>query len=211
VSLRTGGNIELTGSVLSAGAWAAAVSGLAVSVYGRIKRPVLAILLGWMISSLFGLTFLGIGQILIIWVIAKVVDSFFNPIVDVAFNVFLQMKVHPDIQGRVFAASDFIAQVPFLFTPLLAGYFGDKVFEPLMRDGGAWVDLFGWLVGSGPGAGYGLMIFCCGIGGTLVGLWGYLSPAIRNADVNIPDIVLPPPVGMVRREPTLPANKPAEK
>jgi hypothetical protein len=171
-----------------------------LSIFGGINRPVRAILIGWILSSLFGLTLLGMGQIFMIWVIAKVIDSLFSPVVDVAVNKFIQLKVPPDIQGRIFAASDFIAQVPFLFTPFLAGYFGDKVFEPAMQAGGAWASTFGWLVGTGPGAGYGLMIFLCGIGGTLVGLWGYLSPSIRNAEQIMPDIVLPPPVGLVRRE-----------
>jgi MFS family permease len=211
VTLRTGGNVELAGSIQSAGAMAAVVAGLILSVFGGIKRPVRAILLGWVLSSLFGLTLLGIGQIFMIWVIAKVIDSLFSPVVDVAINKFLQTKVPPDIQGRIFAASDFIAQVPFLFTPFLAGYFGDKVFEPAMRSGGTLVNTFGWLVGTGPGAGYGLMILLCGIGGTLVGLWGYLSPMIRDADQNMPDIVLPPPVGLVRRAPTLPNQKESQK
>lgn len=200
VNLRTGGNSELViGTVQSAGAWAAVAAGLAISLFGGIRHPVRAILWGWILSSLFGLTLLGIGQILLVWVIARVIDSVFNPIVDVAINQFIQTKVYPDIQGRVFSASDFIAQVPFLFTPLLAGYFGDKVFEPAMREGGALVNLFGWLVGTEPGAGYGLMILLCGVGGTLVGLWGLLTPAIRNADENMPDIILPPPVGLVRK------------
>jgi len=211
VALRTGGSIELADSVWSAGAWAAVVAGLAISVFGGIKRPVRAILLGWLLSSMFGLTLLGIGQVLAIWVIAKVIDSFFNPVVDVAINKFIQTKTPPDIQGRVFAASDFIAQVPFLFTPLLAGYFGDKVLEPLMREGGSWVNAFSWLVGTGPGAGYGLMIFLCGVGGTLVAISGYLIPAIRFADENMPDIVIPPPVGLVRRDPTVPFKATARK
>ena len=207
VTLRTGGNVELAGSIQSAGAVAAVVAGLMLSIFGGINRPVRAILIGWILSSLFGLTLLGIGQIFMIWVIAKVIDSIFSPVVDVAVNKFIQLKVPPDIQGRIFAASDFIAQVPFLFTPFLAGYFGDRVFEPAMQAGGAWVSTFGWLVGTGPGAGYGLMIFLCGIGGTLVGLWGYLTPSIRNAEQIMPDIVLPPPVGLVRREQPLSSER----
>jgi MFS transporter, DHA3 family, macrolide efflux protein len=209
VTLRTGGNVELAGSIQSAGAVAAVVAGLLLSIFGGINRPVRAILAGWILSSLFGLTVLGIGQIFIVWVIAKVIDSLFSPVVDVAINKFIQMKVPPDIQGRIFAASDFIAQVPFLFTPFLAGYFGDRFFEPAMQAGGAWANAFGWLVGTGPGAGYGLMIFLCGIGGTLVGLWGYFVPSIRNAEQSMPDIVLPPPVGLVRRDRSVPLKGPA--
>ena len=209
IALRTGGNTEAAGAVQSVGALAAVLAAVFLSLFGGIKKPVRAILLGWIISSLFGLTLLGIGQVLIIWMIAKVIDSLFNPVVDVAINKFIQTKVQPDIQGRVFSASDFIAQVPFLFTPLLAGYFGDKVFEPLMR-GGAWANAFGWLVGTGAGAGYGLMILLCGIGGTLVAVGGYLIPMIRNADELMPDIILPPPIGLVRREGS-PLNKKSKK
>jgi len=200
IALRTGGNVELAGSVLSVGALAAVLAGAFLSLFGGIKRPVNAILFGWIISSLFGLTLLGVGQLFLIWLIAKAIDSAFTPVVDVAINKFLQIKIPPDIQGRVFSASDFIAQAPFFVTPFLAGYFGDTFFEPAMRAGGAWTSIFGWLVGTGPGSGYGLMIFLCGIGGTLVGLWGYFSSAIRNVDRTLPDIVLPPPVGLVRRK-----------
>ena len=207
ITLRTGGNVEIAGTVQSAGALAAVLAALFLSIFGGIKRPVNAILFGWIISSLFGLTLLGIGQVLLIWVIAKVVDSVFNPIVDVAMNNFLQTKVPPDVQGRVFSASDFIAQVPFLVTPFLAGYFGDKIFEPAMQTGGALVNTFGWLVGTGPGSGYGLMIFLCGIGGTLVGAIAYFSPAIRNIGQTLPDYESPPPVGLVRRTQPIPVRQ----
>jgi hypothetical protein len=53
------------------------------------------------------------------------------------------------------------------------------------------------------------MIFLCGVGGALVGLWGYFSPAIRDADETLPDYKLPPPVGLVRHEqPFPPTEKP---
>jgi MFS transporter, DHA3 family, macrolide efflux protein len=185
--------------VQSSGAWAAVLVGVAISLLGGLKHPIRAILWGWIISSLFGLTLLGIGQMLIAWVVASVINAIFGPVVDVAINNFIQTKVPPDIQGRVFSASEFLAQIPFLFTPLLAAYFGDQVFEPAMQAGGPLANTFAWLVGTGPGAGYGLMILLCGVGGTLVGLWGFLSPTIRNANENMPDIILPPPVGLVRK------------
>jgi hypothetical protein len=200
INLRTGGNVELAGSIQSVGAVAAVVAGIFLSVTGKIKNPIRAVLWGWIISSSLGLALLGVGQVFPIWVVAIVILSIFNPVVDVAVTKFLQTKVHPDVQGRVFAASDFMAQLPFLFTPFLAAFFGDQIFEPLMREGGAWSGALGWLVGTGPGAGYGLLVFICGIGATLVGVIGFLIPYIRDADVTMPDFFIPPPVGMVRRE-----------
>ena len=198
ILLRTGNNTEAVGTIQSAGALAVVVTGIFLSTWGGgLKRPVRAILLGWILSSLFGLTLLGIGQVVTIWLIAVVIDSIFNPIVNVAIETFLQTKVPPDIQGRVFSASDFIAQAMIPFTPLVAGFLGDQIFEPAMAEGGSLVNLFGWLVGTGPGSGFGLLIFLCGVSGILVGLSGYLVPDIRNIDKAMPDAPTLPFIGTV--------------
>jgi MFS family permease len=182
ILLRSGGDTQAVGVVQSAGALSAVIAGIFLTTWGRIKRPVHAILLGWILSSLFGLIFLGVGQVFIIWVIAMIINSAFEPVVNVSMDSFLQARVPPDVQGRVFSASDFISQMMIPITPLLAGLFGDRIFEPAMQPGGALVEPFGWLVGVGPGAGFGLLIFLCGIGGTLVGLSGYLMKDILNLD-----------------------------
>ena len=211
ILLRTGNDTQMLGTVQSAGALASVVGGIFLTTWGGIKRPARAIIVAWLISSLFGMTLLGLGQTLLIWLIAVVVDSIFDPIVNVSMDSFLQAKVPPDLQGRVFSASDFIAQAMLPFTPLLAGYFGDRIFEPAMGTGGALANMFGWLVGTGPGSGFGLLIFLCGIGGTLVGLAGYLIPSLRNIDKLLPDFRRPPPIGMVRRTPALRTRKQTRK
>jgi hypothetical protein len=123
-------------------------------------------------------------------------------------DTFLQTKIPPDVQGRVFSASDFLSQALIPFTPLLAGLFGDRIFEPAMNEGGSLVSAFGWLVGTGPGAGFGLLILICAIGGTLIGLSGYLVKEIRDLDQEMPDYRPPPPVGLVRRmKPVLVMNR----
>jgi MFS family permease len=199
ILLRTGNNTETLGTVQSVGALATVLSGAFLTTWGGIKRPARIIILGWLLSSFLSLTLLGIGQVLIIWLIAIVIDAIFDPIVNVSMDTFLQTKVPPDLQGRVFSASDFISQAMIPFTPLLAGYFGDQVFEPAMHTGGKLVDTFGWLVGTGPGSGFGLLVLLCGVGGTLVGLAGSLIPSIRNIDHLLPDFRRMPPIGMIKR------------
>jgi hypothetical protein len=207
ILLRTGNSTEILGAVQSGGALAAVVAGIFLTTWGGLKRPARAIILGWIISNLLGITLLGVGQTLLIWLIAIVINSIFDPIVNVAMDALLQSKTPPDLQGRVFSASDFIAQAMIPFTPLLAGYFGDKIFEPAMSTGGALVNTFGWLVGTGPGSGFGLLILLCGVGGTLVGVAGYLTSSIRNVDQLLPDFQrVPPPIGMIRRVP-IPENE----
>ena len=193
------GDASAAGTVQSVGALAAVLAGVFLSTLGGIKKPVRAILIGWVISSLFGLTILGIGQVLIVWVIAIVINSVFEPVVNVAVETFMQTKIPPDLQGRVFSASDFLSQAMIPITPLLAGFFGETIFEPAMAEGGALADIFGWLVGVGPGSGFGLMILLCGIGATFVGLSGYLISAIYNVDELLPDYTPVPPAGMVMR------------
>jgi MFS transporter, DHA3 family, macrolide efflux protein len=207
ILLRTGNDTQAIGIVQAAGALAAVLAGIYLTTWGGIKRPINAILLGWILSSLFGLMFLGAGQIFLIWLLAMVANSIFEPVVNVSMESFLQAKIPPDLQGRVFSASDFIAQVLIPVTPLLAGLFGDQIFEPAMAEGGALADTFGWLVGVGPGAGFGLLIFLCGIGSLLVGLSGYLVKEIRNLNREMPDYQRPPPVFLVRRtQPALMTN-----
>lgn len=211
ILLRTGNDTQTLGAVQSAGALAAVLGSLFLTTWGGIKRPARAIILAWVFSSLFGMALLGVGQTLVVWLIAVVVDAIFDPIVNVSMDSFLQAKVPPDLQGRVFSASDFISQAMLPFTPLLAGYFGDRMFEPAMGTGGALATTFGWLVGTGPGSGFGLVILLCGIGGTLIGLAGYLIPSIRNIDVLLPDFRRLTVMGMMRRMPALRTRKHTRK
>lgn len=205
ILLRTGNDTQAVGIIQSMAALVSVLGSLLLTGWGGIKRPIYAILLGWVISSLFGLTFLGMGQIFLLWLLGIAINSIFEPVVNVSIDTFLQTKIPPNVQGRVFSASDFLAQALIPFTPLLAGLFGDRIFEPAMQEGGALTDTFGWLVGTGPGAGFGLLILLCGIGGTLVGLSGFLVKEIRNLDEQMPDYR--PPVGLVpRMEPMLVTN-----
>jgi DHA3 family macrolide efflux protein-like MFS transporter len=211
ILLRTANNPQVLGAVQSAGALASVLGGIFLTAWGGIKRPARAIIVAWLVSSLFGMTLLGVGQTLLIWLIAVVVDAIFDPIVNVSMDSFLQAKIPPDLQGRVFSASDFIAQAMLPFTPLLAGYFGDRVFEPAMGTGGALASTFGWLVGTGPGSGFGLLIFLCGIGGALIGLAGYLIPSIRNIDTLMPDFRSLPTIGILPRMSSLRTRKHTRK
>jgi MFS transporter, DHA3 family, macrolide efflux protein len=211
ILLRTSDNTQILGTVQSAGALASVLGGILLTTWGGIKRPARAIIIAWLISSLLGMTLLGIGQTILIWLIAVMVDSIFDPIVNVSMDAFLQAKVPPDLQGRVFSASDFISQALIPFAPLLAGYLGDRILEPAMGTGGALTTTFGWLVGTGPGSGFGLLIFLCGVGGTLIGLAGYLIPSIRNIDTLMQDFQRLPPIAMVRRRLALRTRKHTRK
>lgn len=89
---------------------------------------------------------------------------------------------------------DFLAQAMIPLTPLVAGFLGEGIFEPAMVEGGQLVRYFGWIVGTGPGSDFGLMIFLCGIDGTLIGFSGYLVRANRDVDVILLDFETQPKI-----------------
>jgi MFS transporter, DHA3 family, macrolide efflux protein len=184
---RTGNNEIMLASVQSIGAVGGVIGGLLLSVWGGPRRKIHGVLLGTIFASLLGQVLMGVGQTLLIWATAAFMVQFFLPILNGANQAIWQAKVPPHLQGRVFAVRRLIAQVTAPLATLLAGPVADRIFEPAMRDGGAWAASFGWLVGVGPGAGMSLMFILFGSLGALVGIVGYLIPAIREAEERLAD------------------------
>ena len=122
-----------------------------------------------------------------VWITGMVCMALVNALINGSNQAIWQLKVAPDVQGRVFAARRIIAQFSSPVSPLIAGTLADFVMEPQLRAAGGLATAFGWLVGSGPGAGMGLLIMFCGLCGTLAGSAGYFIPAIVNAETILPD------------------------
>jgi hypothetical protein len=107
------------------------------------------------------------------------------PIMNALYMSIMQVKTPPDLQGRVFAL---VAQLGFLGSTAsfaLTGYLVDHVINPAIG-GPAWV-IFEPIVGSGPGAGMGLVQVVTGIIILLVTLGVYGSAAVRQLEVHLPD------------------------
>ena len=184
---RTNSNEVIFGSVQSAGAIGGVVGGALMGAWGGPKRRVHGVLVGMVFSGLLGFTLMGVGQGLLIWAVASFFSQFFIPIVNGSNQAIWQAKVAPDVQGRVFATRRLIAWLVTPLARLAAGPLADFVFEPAMMPSGGLADTFGWLVGTGPGAGMGLMFVLMGVLGALSGLGGYAFRVIRDAEDILPD------------------------
>jgi MFS transporter, DHA3 family, macrolide efflux protein len=187
VLARTGSDSIIFGTVQTAGAIGAVAGGILMSIWGGFKRRVHGVLLGWILTSLSGFVLLGIGQGLVLWIPAMVASALFSPLINASNQAIWQSKVAPDLQGRVFSARRLIAWFAQPVSPIIAGTLADFAFEPAMRGNGVLAQTFGGLVGTGPGAGMGLILVFCGLAAALVGLAGYFFPAIRNAEDILPD------------------------
>lgn len=184
---RTGNDEMLFGSVQSLGAIGGVVGGLVMSAWGGPKRRVHGVLAGWVLSSLLGEVLFGLGRNLPVWAGAAFAMSFFVPIVNGSNQAIWQAKVAPDVQGRVFSVRLLIAWLISPFARLVAGPLADRVFEPAMVPGGTLAGPFGWLVGSGPGAGMSLILVFAGLGAMVTGLTGYFFRAVRDIETILPD------------------------
>ena len=183
---RTGSNSLVFGSVQTAGAIGGVIGGVLMSAWGGFKRRVHGVLAGWAISGIF-FAMLGIGRGLPMWVVSMALVALVSPLIDSSNQAIWQAKVAPDVQGRVFSARRLIAWFTNPISPIIAGTLADFVLEPAMRTDSSLASAFGGLVGTGPGAGMGLLIVICGLGSTLVGLGGYLFRPIYNAEQILPD------------------------
>ena len=183
---RTGNNEIIFGSVQSAGAIGGVIGGVLMSLWGGFKRRIHGVLLGWILTSLV-LALLGIGRGPSVWIPSMLVGALFVPLINGSSQAIWQAKVAPDLQGRVFSARRLIAWVTQPITPLIAGMLADYVMEPTMQTSNRFSQTFSELVGTGPGAGMGLLtVFCC-LMCVLIGLSGYYIPAIRNLEDVLPD------------------------
>ncbi|MCB9454366.1 MAG: MFS transporter [Anaerolineaceae bacterium] len=184
---RSGNDELMLGSIQSVMGIGGVVGGLSLAAWGGPKRRVNGLLGGWILSSLLGMTTLGLGQGILIWGIGGFFAAFFIPVINGSNQAIWQAKVAPDVQGRVFSVRRLIAQVTAPAAMLIAGPLADQVFEPGMQAGGVLTRVFGDIVGTGPGAGMAVLFVLAGLGTALVGVVGYFIPVIRNAELILPD------------------------
>jgi MFS transporter, DHA3 family, macrolide efflux protein len=188
VLARTGQDTLIFGTVQTAAATGMVLGGVVMSTWGGFRRRVHGVLGGWIYSGLVGTTVLGLRFGLPVWIPGALLGA---PIVMALINAsnqaIWQSKVAPDLQGRVFSSRRLIAWFTNPVSPIIGGVLADYVLEPAMQREGALAARFGWLVGTGPGAGMGLLMICCGLAIALVGAVGYLIPAIRDVEDVLPD------------------------
>lgn len=184
---RTNQNAQIFAWIMSAGAVGGVVGGALMSAWGGPKRRVHGVLLGWVFSGTLGMALLGIGRVWPVWAAAAFCGNMLTPLINGSNQAIWQAKVAPDVQGRVFSVRRVIAWAVIPLANLLVIPLTDGWLEPAMRAGGSLVSAFSWLVGSGPGAGIGLLFVATGLTSALVGLSGYLFPIIRDAEALLPD------------------------
>jgi MFS transporter, DHA3 family, macrolide efflux protein len=104
-----------------------------------------------------------------------------------------QVKVPPDLQGRVFAIRRLVGWSTFPLAYVAAGPLADRLFEPLLAAGGPLAGTAGLLVGTGRGRGIALLLVLTGLLLALSSAGAYLLPRVRRLEDELPDRIADPP------------------
>ena len=83
------------------------------------------------------------------------------------------------------------ASLPLAY--LAAGPLADRVFEPLLAEGGGLAGSVGRIIGVGTGRGIGLMFIVLGVVILLAVLAAFLYPRVRDVDTELPDFAAAEP------------------
>lgn len=190
------GIIQMTGGA------AMLIGGLVIGTWGGPKRHLIWGVIAAIALSGFGYFMAGLRPVTLLIGSAQFVILFFIPISAALSQAVWQMKVAPDIQGRVFAIRSMIAYLIIPLANLVAGPMADNVFEPLMQEGGSLSSTFiAEVVGIGAGRGIALIFIISAVSLWLSSMYAFSNPRIRNLEDEIPDAIPEEPVEEMDAEP----------
>jgi len=176
------------GGVRSAAGFGAVAGSVAVSAWGGPKKRVRGTMIA-IVGAGLGVALAGVRPSLVLVAASAFALMAMVPVANTSSQVLWQLKVPPAMQGRVFAIRRMISQAISPIAILASGPLADRVFEPLMAEGGALAGSVGSVIGVGPGRGVGLMFIVTGLLTALLGVVGYLAPRVRNIETELPDYV----------------------
>ncbi|MEM8860822.1 MAG: MFS transporter, partial [Chloroflexota bacterium] len=186
---RTDNNELILGTVQSIGAVGGVAGALMMSVWGGPKKLVYGVLIGWTFSGALGMIPMGLARDTVMWSAFAFLGTLIVPIINGSNQAIWQRKVPADVQGRVFSIRRMIAWLVNPIGALLAGILADNYFEPQFMSGGALASSWGWLVGTGSGAGMGFMWVVSGVCVVIVSLISFTFPVIRDVEKRMQDAV----------------------
>ncbi len=184
---RTGNNEIILGTVQSVLGIGGVIGSVLLTIWGGPRRKVYGVLVCVALTGLFGDALMGLGQSLPVWITAAIFLEVFIPVLYGSYQAIWQSKIEPEIQGRVFAARDLMVHIAQPVSMILTGLLSDKVLEPALMPNGSLAPILGGLVGTGPGAGMGLLLVIAGLLSALAGLAGFAFSSVREVEIRLRD------------------------
>jgi MFS family permease len=162
------------------------IGGFLLGVFGQSRRPMAIILGSELLVCLAGIL---AGAVPVFWLL--LVSLFlYNAAVsycDGTIGYLWQLKVRPELQGRVFALRDTLTMSLMPVGILLFSPVAEFWMEPRLQAGGAWASSIGRIIGTGTGRGIGFLFIVSGIVSIVILGVALSNKDLRRADVDIPD------------------------
>jgi hypothetical protein len=177
------------GTILSVGGLGFLAGSLTMSAWGGPKVRVRGIYVFLLVQGIV-LFAAGLPPRAAILAIAAFLYFSGHPMINGCSQAIWQSKTAPDVQGRVFAVRRMIAWSSLPLAYLAAGPLADRVFEPLLVEGGALAGSVGRVLGTGQGRGIGLLYILLGIITLLATVVAFLYPRLRRVEAELPDFAL---------------------
>ncbi|WP_246938507.1 MFS transporter [Bacillus pinisoli] len=164
------------------------LGGIIMSVWKGMQDQVKQFILFGFLSAI-GLSISGFVSSVYVITIGMFLTMSLIPFGNAASQSIWQRKVKPNVQGRVFALRRMVALSLAPFAYITAGPVAEKLFTPMMVEGGLLASSIGRLIGVGESRGIGLLFIILGILWAILGVVYYLHPRIRNLDKELPDAI----------------------
>lgn len=181
-------NAEVLGKILSIGGSGWLFGSILMSTWGGPKRRVMGVF-GFELLLGISILLMGLQPDAVIITMAAFTGFFSVPIITGSSNAIWQIKVAPDVQGRVFAMRGAIAWSSFPLAYLVAGPLADNIFGPLLIEGGSLSNTIGSLIGIGSGRGIGLLFILVGAFIMVATVTAYQVPRLRMVEDELPDVI----------------------
>ena len=99
------------------------------------------------------------------------------PFINTSTDVLIRKSIPNEKQGRAWGIIGVLSQIGFIVAYGVSGYLADRVFNPLLVEGGILTSTIGEIIGVGNGRGIGLLFIFSGL---FVVLIGFSSLGLKN-------------------------------
>jgi hypothetical protein len=170
------------------GGLGAFVGGLVMSLTGGPRRRMRGVIsFAFMASA--SLILAGASQSLLLIGTGAFLAAAGLPLINGCAQAIWQVKIAPEVQGRVFAFRRLLGQASIPIALLAAGPLTDHLFAPLMSTGGALEPSLGPWLGTGQRGGIALIYLILATVAFVIGLVGSFSRSLNRLEQDLPDVV----------------------
>ncbi|MCP4550024.1 MAG: MFS transporter [bacterium] len=175
------------GAIISMASVGMLIGSIVMSAWGGSQRRVPGIMVNLFFVGL-GVAVVGLRAHGMFVIAGYFLAMFCVPLAGGCAQVIWQNKVPADIQGRVFATRGMVSMAMMPVAYLISGPLADRVFTPMLLEGGRLADSVGRVIGVGPGRGIGFMFVLAGLLVSFTVVIAYLNPRLRNVEDELPDM-----------------------